>query len=490
MLRLLRARGKPADVGLAARFHRTRGRTGFPEPDALQRGRPAQLQPSLHVVSRRERRSQRHDRRDRARGPHPRKRRNLARRADDHLPPSPEPALAGRASADRARRRVLVSRIVDPRNNVATRVGYDEVQAIRAHGDRTVVIRLRRPFSPFVQYFFGPQGVGAIMPSHLLAGRRRPQPRRLQRAAGRFGAVSRGPLEPRRQHRARGQPAVLAREAAYRPPGLPHHPRSEHAPAAAAHRRGRRLLRRRPAALAAAAIDRRRVSRDDARERPARVALQPARSGGARPQRPARHRDGDRPQDAADRRHARQRPHRRRRPAVERLGLRRVDAVDSVRPRRRAAAAARAHARRDARHRAADRQRLAVRRRDPARRASARRRARDDQAVPERHVLRAGRAGRRARRRPFRALVRCVVGPRQRPRRLAGTWPAISCRPPASTTRVWCDARADAAMRDALATVDRRRRAADYATCSARSRATFPSSRSGKSAFPTRTGPT
>ncbi len=60
--------------------------------------------------------------------------------------------------------------IVDPRNNVATRVGYDEVQAIRSHGDRTVVIRLRRPFSPFVQYFFGPQGVGAIMPSHLLQG--------------------------------------------------------------------------------------------------------------------------------------------------------------------------------------------------------------------------------------------------------------------------------------------------------------------------------
>jgi peptide/nickel transport system substrate-binding protein len=60
--------------------------------------------------------------------------------------------------------------IVDPRNNVATRVGYDEVQAIHADGDRTVVVRLRRPFSPFVQYFFGPQGVGAIMPAHLLQG--------------------------------------------------------------------------------------------------------------------------------------------------------------------------------------------------------------------------------------------------------------------------------------------------------------------------------
>jgi peptide/nickel transport system substrate-binding protein len=58
--------------------------------------------------------------------------------------------------------------IVDPRNNVATRVGYEEVQAIDAPDDHTIVVRLRRRFSPFVQYFFGPQGVGAIMPAHLL----------------------------------------------------------------------------------------------------------------------------------------------------------------------------------------------------------------------------------------------------------------------------------------------------------------------------------
>jgi peptide/nickel transport system substrate-binding protein len=58
--------------------------------------------------------------------------------------------------------------IENARNNVSTRVGYDEVQAIRAADDRTVVVRLRRRFSPFVQYFFGPQGVGAILPAHLL----------------------------------------------------------------------------------------------------------------------------------------------------------------------------------------------------------------------------------------------------------------------------------------------------------------------------------
>ncbi len=61
--------------------------------------------------------------------------------------------------------------IVDRRNNVATRVGYEEVQSIRAAGDRTVVVRLRRRFAPFIQYFFGPQGVGAIMPEHLLEGK-------------------------------------------------------------------------------------------------------------------------------------------------------------------------------------------------------------------------------------------------------------------------------------------------------------------------------
>ncbi len=60
--------------------------------------------------------------------------------------------------------------VVNPRNDVPTRVGYEEVQEIRAPDDHTVVVRLRRRFSPFVQYFFGPQGVGAIMPAHLLQG--------------------------------------------------------------------------------------------------------------------------------------------------------------------------------------------------------------------------------------------------------------------------------------------------------------------------------
>ncbi len=60
--------------------------------------------------------------------------------------------------------------VVNPRNNVATRVGYEEVEKIASPDEHTVVVRLRRRFSPFVQYFFGPQGVGALMPAHLLQG--------------------------------------------------------------------------------------------------------------------------------------------------------------------------------------------------------------------------------------------------------------------------------------------------------------------------------
>lgn len=80
--------------------------------------------------------------------------------------------------------------IVNPHNNVATRVGYQEVQSIRARDDYTVIVRLRRRFSPFVQYFLGPQGVGAIMPAHLLAGRTD-----LNRAVYNDRPVGSGPFE-------------------------------------------------------------------------------------------------------------------------------------------------------------------------------------------------------------------------------------------------------------------------------------------------------
>lgn len=61
------------------------------------------------------------------------------------------------------------SAVMNNANNLLTRVGYEEVQSIRARDPYTVVVRLRQPFSPFTAYFFGPQGGPAILPAHLLA---------------------------------------------------------------------------------------------------------------------------------------------------------------------------------------------------------------------------------------------------------------------------------------------------------------------------------
>jgi peptide/nickel transport system substrate-binding protein len=59
--------------------------------------------------------------------------------------------------------------VMNPANDVPTRVGYDEIASVRAAGSDTVVVRLRRPFAPITAYFFGPQGLPAILPAHLLA---------------------------------------------------------------------------------------------------------------------------------------------------------------------------------------------------------------------------------------------------------------------------------------------------------------------------------
>ncbi|MGZ3506229.1 MAG: ABC transporter substrate-binding protein [Vulcanimicrobiaceae bacterium] len=59
--------------------------------------------------------------------------------------------------------------VMNPANNVASRVGYAEIDAIRAPDARTVVVHLRRPFSPIVAYFFASQGYATILPAHLLA---------------------------------------------------------------------------------------------------------------------------------------------------------------------------------------------------------------------------------------------------------------------------------------------------------------------------------
>lgn len=59
--------------------------------------------------------------------------------------------------------------LLNPANNVATRVGYSEVASIAARGDDLVSVKLKEPFAPFTAYFFGPQGGAALLPQHLLA---------------------------------------------------------------------------------------------------------------------------------------------------------------------------------------------------------------------------------------------------------------------------------------------------------------------------------
>ncbi len=60
------------------------------------------------------------------------------------------------------------------RNNVLHREGYQEVDRIETPDDRTVVVRLRRRYAPFVTQFFTTlqEGAKPVLPAHLLAAQR------------------------------------------------------------------------------------------------------------------------------------------------------------------------------------------------------------------------------------------------------------------------------------------------------------------------------
>ncbi len=58
--------------------------------------------------------------------------------------------------------------IMDPRNPVPTRLGFDRVSDIRALDDATLRVRLRAPFAPFLSYFFETENY-PVLPAHLLA---------------------------------------------------------------------------------------------------------------------------------------------------------------------------------------------------------------------------------------------------------------------------------------------------------------------------------
>ena len=60
--------------------------------------------------------------------------------------------------------------MLNPRNNVVSRVGYDVIRSIDRRDDHTVVVHLKRRFAPFVATFFAPANhINVILPRHLLA---------------------------------------------------------------------------------------------------------------------------------------------------------------------------------------------------------------------------------------------------------------------------------------------------------------------------------
>src|SRR5579864_3982008 len=58
--------------------------------------------------------------------------------------------------------------IMNPKNNVQVRTGYDQIQDVQAPDDYTVVVHMRKVFAPIVAYFMCVQGGFAILPAHLL----------------------------------------------------------------------------------------------------------------------------------------------------------------------------------------------------------------------------------------------------------------------------------------------------------------------------------
>lgn len=60
--------------------------------------------------------------------------------------------------------------IMNPRTNAPDRHGYDQIADVNAPDDATVVVRLKRPYSPIVGTFLAFNANYPIVPAHLLAG--------------------------------------------------------------------------------------------------------------------------------------------------------------------------------------------------------------------------------------------------------------------------------------------------------------------------------
>jgi len=59
--------------------------------------------------------------------------------------------------------------VMNPANNVQTRYPFELIGSVRAPDPYTVVVTLKRPFSPMISWFFGGDDNYPILPAHLLA---------------------------------------------------------------------------------------------------------------------------------------------------------------------------------------------------------------------------------------------------------------------------------------------------------------------------------
>jgi peptide/nickel transport system substrate-binding protein len=61
--------------------------------------------------------------------------------------------------------------VMNPNNNVGSRLGYDDITRIDKRDDHTIVVHLRRPYAPFVASFFTMGSTPyPVLPKHLLGG--------------------------------------------------------------------------------------------------------------------------------------------------------------------------------------------------------------------------------------------------------------------------------------------------------------------------------
>ncbi|MBC5802933.1 MAG: hypothetical protein GIX03_08015, partial [Candidatus Eremiobacteraeota bacterium] len=63
-----------------------------------------------------------------------------------------------------------VATILDPRFNVANRLGFDDITSVGTPDPYTVVVHLREPYAPFVSLFLTPHVGSGIVPAHVLRG--------------------------------------------------------------------------------------------------------------------------------------------------------------------------------------------------------------------------------------------------------------------------------------------------------------------------------